>query len=278
MTALKRRREPSRFPYYIVLVVLALFAVGPLLTVVFNSFKTNAEIGTSPLALPTDWSFDNFTAAWEQGDFATTMRNSVILCVGTIAGVCVISGLAAYALSHLNVPAGGAVVAWLFLVSALPFQLFLVPLFFMWTKLDLADNLLGLMIIYWAADSPFMTLLLRSFLMKIPKDYNEAARLDGASELQIIWRVMLPLARPGVLTVGLIAGLWAWNEYFWAITFIHDPALRPISTSFLSFQEQYSTDLALTSAAALFMLAPVVIMFLILQRRFVAGLTSGGIK
>ncbi|MGH3742209.1 MAG: carbohydrate ABC transporter permease, partial [Micromonosporaceae bacterium] len=95
---------------------------------------------------------------------------------------------------------------------------------------------------------------------------------------QIIARVMLPLAWPGFLTVGLIAGLWAWNEFFWAITFVHDPTLRPVSTSFLAFQDQYSTDLALTSAAALFMLGPVVILFLVLQRRFVAGLTSGGVK
>lgn len=271
-------REPSHRPYYLVLIVLAIFAIGPLVTLVFNALKDNASIGDSPLAPPTDLSLSNFAQAWTQGDFSTTMRNSAILCAGTVLGVCVIAGLAAYALSHLDVPASGAMIAWLFLGSALPVQLFLVPLFFMWTKIGLTDNLFGLMIIYWATDSPFATLLLRSFLMKIPKDYQEAARLDGASELQIITRVMVPLAWPGFLTVGLIAGLWAWNEFFWAITFIHDPGLRPISTSFLAFQDQYSTDLALTSAAALFMLGPVVILFLVLQRRFVAGLTAGGVK
>lgn len=274
----KSRREPSRIPYYLVLVVLACFAIGPLITVVFNAFKDNAEIGASPLTPPTQLSFSNFADAWEQGQFAITMRNSAILVVGTVAGVCVIAALAAYALSHLQVPGGGAVLGWLFLSIALPFQLFLVPLFFMWTNLGLTDSLFGLIIIYWAVDSPFATLLLRSFLLKIPKDFNEAARLDGASELQILGRIMFPLARPGVLTVGLIAGLNTWNEFFWAITFVHDPTLRPIATSFLSFQDQNATNWALTSAAALFMLAPVVILFLILQRRFVAGLTSGGIR
>jgi raffinose/stachyose/melibiose transport system permease protein len=261
-----------------VLVVLALFAIGPLVTLVFNAFKGNAEIGASPLTPPTDLDFSNFTTAWIQGDFTTTMRNSAILCLGTVAGVCVVSGLAAYALSHLDVPGGGGVIAWLFLGSALPVQLFLVPLFFLWNKLHLTDSLFGLMVIYWATDSPFATLLLRSFLMKIPRDFKEAAQLDGASEMRILFRVILPLARPGFLTVGLISGLWAWNEFFWAITFVHDPALRPISTSFLSFQDQYSTDWGLTSAAALFMLGPVVVLFLFLQRRFVAGLTTGGIK
>jgi raffinose/stachyose/melibiose transport system permease protein len=89
---------------------------------------------------------------------------------------------------------------------------------------------------------------------------------------------MLPLAWPGFLTVALIVALWAWNEFFWAITFIHDPSLRPISTSFMAFQDQYSTDWGLTSAAAIFMLGPVVLLFLVLQRRFVSGLTAGGLK
>ena len=193
-------------------------------------------------------------------------------------GTCLIAGMAAFALSHLRVPGGGAVVAYLFLGSALPVQLFLVPLFFLWTELRLTDSLFGLIIIYWATDAPFATLLLRSFLLKIPKDFVEAARLDGASSFQIAWRVVLPLAWPGFLTVALIVALWSWNEFFWAITFIHTPTLRPVSTSFLAFQDQYSTDWGLTSAAAIFMLAPVVVLFLALQRKFVSGLTSGGIK
>ncbi|MEV4539497.1 carbohydrate ABC transporter permease [Asanoa sp. NPDC049518] len=276
-------RRPRRFrlrgsTYYLILVVLALFAVGPLVAVLFNAFKNNAEIGSNPLAPPTSFTLDNFVTAWTQGDFATTMRNSLIICAGSVLGTCIVAGLAAFALSQLNVPGGGAVIGYLFLGSALPVQLFLVPLFFLWTQLHLTDNLLGLIIIYWATDAPFATLLLRSFLLKIPKDFTEAARLDGASSMQIAWRVVLPLAWPGFLTVALIVALWSWNEFFWAITFIHTPELRPVSTSFLAFQDQNSTDWGLTSAAAIFMMAPVVLLFLALQRKFVSGLTSGGIK
>ncbi len=268
-----------RIPWgYLILVVLAVFAIGPLVTLVFNALKSNAEIGSSPLAPPTTLDLSSFTEAWQRGDFGTTMRNSVLICLGSVVGTCVIAGLAAYALSQLNVRGGSAVLAYLFLGSALPVQLFLVPLFFMWTRVGLTDSLLGLIIIYWATDAPFATLLLRSFLLKIPKDYVEAARLDGASDLQIARKVMLPLAWPGFLTVALIVALWSWNEFFWAITFIHTPELRPVSTSFLAFQDQNSTDWGLTSAAAIFMMAPVVLLFLALQRKFVSGLTSGGIK
>jgi raffinose/stachyose/melibiose transport system permease protein len=276
--AAKRPRRRTHFPAYIILIALALFAIGPMIAVLFNAFKNNAEIGSNPLAPPTSLSLHNFSTAWTEGDFSETMRNSAILVVGSVIGTCIIAGLAAYALSHLNVPGGSGVIAYLFLGSAMPVQLFVVPLFSLWTNLRLTDNLFGLMIIYWATDAPFATLLLRSFLMKVPKEFVEAARIEGASELQIARRVMVPLAWPGFMTVALIVGLWAWNEFFWAITFIHDPSKRPISTSFLAFQDENSTNWGLTSAAALFMLIPVVLLFLSLQRRFVAGLTSGGLK
>jgi raffinose/stachyose/melibiose transport system permease protein len=278
MTAVTGRRRGSSFPYYLILVVLALFVLAPLTTLVFNALKPNAAIGVNPIAPPGRLTFSNFTQAWSDGGFTTTMRNSAVICLGSMAGVTVISGLAAYAMSHLDLPGRGGVATYLFLVSAMPAQLFLVPLFFMWTKLHLVDNLFGLILIYWAVDSPFATLLLRSFLQRIPKDFVDAARLDGASTLQALVRVVLPLARPGFLTVALISGLWSWNEFFWAITFIHDPNLRPVSTSFLAFSDETSTNWALTSAAALFMVGPVLLLFLLLQRRFVSGLTAGGLR
>jgi raffinose/stachyose/melibiose transport system permease protein len=274
----RTRREPSTFPYYLVLIVLALFVLGPLMTLVFNSLKTNTAIGSDPLAPPTSFTLHNFTQAWHDGNFAVTMRNSAIICVGSMVGVCIIAGLAAFAMSHLDLPGRGGVVAYLFLISAMPAQLFLVPLFFLWTDLHLVDNLFGLILIYWAIDAPFATLLMRSFLLKIPREYVEAARLDGANTMQAMTQVVLPLAWPGFLTVALISGLFAWNEFFWAITFIHDPNLRPVSTSFLAFQDENSTNWALTSAAALFMVVPVLLLFLLLQRRFVDGLTAGGLR
>jgi raffinose/stachyose/melibiose transport system permease protein len=256
-TFLARRREPSTIPYYLVLIVLALFAIAPLATLVFNALKRNAQIGSDPIAPPTKLSWSNFSQAWTDGNIA---------------------GLAAYAMSHLDLPGRRGVATYLFLVSAMPAQLFLVPLFFLWTKLHLVDNQFGLILVYWATDAPFATLLLRSFLLKIPKDFVDAARLDGASSFQALTRVVLPLAWPGFVTVGLISALWSWNEFFWAVTLIHDPNLRPIATSFLAFQDENGANWALTSAAALFMVGPVLLLFLLLQRRFVAGLTSGGLR
>ena len=277
-SARSSRREPSKVPYYVVLALLALVALGPLVVLAFNSLKTNVEIGRNPLGPPLSPVFENFPRAWTQGDFATTMVNSAILTVGTVVGVCVIAGTAAYALDRLELPGTDAVLLYLFVASAVPFQLFLVPLFFLWSILQLTNTLFGLIVIYWAIFSPFATLLLRSYLVALPRDFEAAARIDGASELQILLRIVLPLSWPGFLTVALVSGLAAWNEFFFAITFIQDDNLKPVTTSFLAFQSNFSRDWGLTSAAGFIVILPITVLFLILQRRFISGLTAGGVK
>ncbi|MEJ7818955.1 MAG: carbohydrate ABC transporter permease [Rubrobacteraceae bacterium] len=274
----RNKREPSKVPYYVVLVLLALFALGPLVVLAFNSLKTSAEIGRNPLGPPLAPVFGNFADAWTQGNFASTMLNSAILTVGTVVGVCVISGMAAYALDRLDLPGTDAVLLYLFVASAVPFQLFLVPLFFLWSSLHLTNTLFGLIIIYWAIFSPFATLLLRSYLVALPRDFEDAARIDGASEFQVLLRVVLPLSWPGFLTVALVSGLAAWNEFFFAITFIQDENLKPVTTSFLAFQSNFSRDWGLTSAAGILIILPIIVLFVVLQRRFINGLTAGGLK
>jgi raffinose/stachyose/melibiose transport system permease protein len=148
----------------------------------------------------------------------------------------------------------------------------------MWQKLGLVDNLLGVIIIYWATTTPFATFLLRSFMVSIPRDFDEAARIDGASEWQVFRRVIMPITWPGFLTVALVAGLAAWNEFLIAVTFLHDPNMKPLSTSLLSFANRYTSDWGLISAASVIMIFPVIVIFLLLQRQFIEGLTRGGLK
>ena len=278
LTGRRTRREPSKVPYYVILILLALYALGPLVVVVFNSLKSNAEIGRNPLGLPLSPVFQNFPDAWSQGNFSTTLVNSTILTVGTVVGVCIIAGTSAYALARLDLPGTDAILLYLFVASAVPVQLFLVPLFFLWSTLQLTNTRFGLIVIYWAIFSPLATLLLRSYLVGLPRDFEDAARIDGASELQVLLRIVLPLSWPGLLTVALVSGLAAWNEFLFAITFIQDNNLKPVTTSFLAFQSNFSQDWGLTSAAAIYIILPIVVLFLLLQRRFISGLTTGGLK
>lgn len=274
----KAGRDISLAPNYILLILLVAFALGPLVILLFNSVKDPASIGRNPLGPPTEFIWQNYPRAWEIGNFATTTRNSLILVVGTVAGVLTLAGMAAYALARLQLPGGGLIMLYLLVGSSLPVQLFLVPLFFLWRQIGLVNNHFGLIIIYIAVQSPFSIFLLRSYLVGLPPDFEDAARVDGANELQVFTRVVLPLSWPAFLTVGLVVALSVWNEFLLATVFLTRQDLFTVVTSYYNFTSRFSRDWALTSAAAVMMIAPILIVFLSLQRRFIAGLTQGGVK
>ena len=150
-------------------------------------------------------------------------------------------GLAAYSLSRLNVKGGTLLIAYLFMGITIPPQLYVIPLFSLWVRFDLIDSRIGLIIIYWAIFSPFATLLLRSYMLSLPRELEDASRVDGANELQTLLRIVLPLALPGLLVVALVSFLMSWNEFFFAITFIQSDELKPVTISFLAFQGRFDT-------------------------------------
>jgi raffinose/stachyose/melibiose transport system permease protein len=263
-----RKLSLGRFAVYATLLLLALFAVGPILLFAFNALKTQSELVGNPLGLPLHPQWHNFVNAWQQANMGVGLRNSALVVTATAFGVCVISGCAAYAMSRLRVPGSNFFIFYLLVTASLPIQLFLVPLFYLWTSLGLYDNLFGLVIVYWAIFSPFATLLIRSFMVALPKEYEEAARIDGAGDLRVLTRVILPMAWPGFLTATLVAGLSAYNEFMLAVTFIQSSGKMPVSTSFFSFQSGYTQNYTLISAGGLIMVIPVLIAFLLLQRRF----------
>jgi raffinose/stachyose/melibiose transport system permease protein len=273
-----RKRGTSLALNYIVLIVLVLFANGPLVVLTFNSLKSNAEVSQNPLGPPQTLHFENFSQAWVQGNFGTTVRNSLLFVVGTVAGVLVLGGLAAYSLARLDPPGSNLFMVYMLGGSTLPIWLFLVPLYFMWNRLGLINTMPGVILIYIALNAPLAVFLLRSFMVQLPRDFEDAARVDGANELQVLTRVILPLSWPGFLTVGLVVALGVWSEFQIALIFIQNPDLFPVTTSFWAFTRRFSRDWALTSAAAVMMIAPLLAIFLTLQRRFIEGLTQGGVK
>lgn len=274
----KSRRPTSLLPNYVVLSLLAFFALAPLVILGFNALKSTAEVAQNPLGLPSGLVLSNFPKAWQMGDFATTTRNSVILVVGTVIGELTLGGLAAYSLARLNPRGYGIIMLYLLVVSTVPIWLFLVPLFFLWRTIGLLNTRLGLTLIYIALNAPFAIFLLRSYMMKLPADFEDAARVDGANEWQVLTRVVLPLSWPGFLTVGLVVALSVWSEYQLALIFMNDPQMFTVATSYSKFAARFSRDWSLTSAAAVMMLAPILVLFLTLQRRFIEGLTQGGLK
>ena len=270
--------KPAELPYYVILIALTLFALGPLVILVMNSLKTPLEGSINPLGLPQHITWSNYQTAWQQGHFSTTLVNSAILVTGTVLLVWVIAGCAAYTLSRLRLPGSSVVMLYLLSSVAIPLQVFLIPLFFLWSNLGLYDTLIGLIIIYAAVNAPFATLLLRSFMVGIPREFDEAARMDGANALQVLVCIILPMSWPGFLTIGLTTTLAVWNEFIFATTFIQSDNLLPVQTSLFAFHQQFSRNWSLTDAVAVIAIVPMIALFMIFQRRFVAGFAGGGLK
>ncbi len=274
----RERRRVSTLPNYIILTLMAIFALAPILLLVSGSFKSTAEFTISPFALPEELLWSNYTTAWEQGNYATTIRNSTILTSFTVLFTVALAGLAAYALSRLNLK-GGNIISFYFLIgTGVPAQLFIIPLFYIWKQLGLINSHAGLIIIYVALQAPFATYLLRSYMVALPQDFIDAARIDGASNVQVLREIIIPLSWPGFLTAALVVGLFTWNEFLFAITFLPSPDLKPIATSLYAFQQRFGRDWGLTNAGSVIMIVPVLILFLLLQRNFIEGLTQGGLK
>jgi len=274
----RSRREVSLIPNYLILLALTVFSVGPIVILLFMSVKSRAEIGRNPLGLPRSIHLENFTRAWDVGGFSQTTQNSLFLVVVTLIGVLLLGGMAAYSLAKLDLPGSGPVMLYLLVGSSLPLQLFLVPLFFMWKRIGLTNSLPGLALIYIAINAPLAIFLLRSYMVQLPRDFEDAARVDGAGELQIFFGIVVPLSWPGFLTVGLVVALGVWNEFLLATVFLTEQSKFTVVTAYAQFQTAFSRDWSLTSAAAIMMIFPVILIFLLLQRRFIDGLTQGGVK
>ena len=278
-----RSRERSRLLVFnhTVLLLLTAFAIVPLMVLAFNSVKTNLEIGQNPLGPPINVVTENFPNAWDKGNFATTMGNSIIYVVTTIAAELVFGGLAAYALARKKPPGSDALMLYFLVASTIPLWMYIVPLFvqinFLKVKVGIDARLL-LIMVYVAGNAPLTIFLLRSYMIDLPSELEDAARVDGANEFQVLTRIVIPLTMPGFLTVGLVVGLGVWNEFLLALTFIHDPNQYPVTTSFYKFVDRFDRDWALTSAGAVIIIFPVMVLFLALQRQFINGLAEGGIK
>ncbi|PLS09631.1 carbohydrate ABC transporter permease [Neobacillus cucumis] len=263
---------------HIPLLMVTAVSIGPLLLLFSNALKSREEFTKNPFGFPSKLVFQNLVDAWEKGSYGQAFLNSLIVGLSCIIIICICAGLAAYALSKLQFKGSNTMMGILLFILSIPMGLFLVPLFFIWKNLNLMDSLFGIILIYSAIFLPFNIFLLRSFFVAIPNELLDSARVDGCNEMQVIYKIMMPLARPAFLTVMLLVGLWTWNEFFFANAFLQTEELKTVATRFLVFTGRFSSDWTMMSAAGVITILPITVIFLILQRRFIEGITEGSVK
>lgn len=263
---------------YAFLCLYALIALYPLFLVVTSSFRTTPEIFENPAGLPSGLSLDAYKTAWEVGNFDAYFWNSLLVTFASVAITVTVGSLAAYPLGRYAFR--GRTLLYMYFLSGLmlPIKLGVVPLFFLVRDLGLYDTRMSLILLYAAWQLPFAIFVLAGFFRTLPPDLEEAARIDGAGELRIYWRVMLPLIRPALATTAIFTFIPLWNDFFFPLVLIQTDDLRTIPAGLANFFGTYENDWATIFAGLTISSAPLIVLFLLAARHIVKGLTAGAVK
>lgn len=263
---------------WLFLILMAAFAVIPLLQVFLNSFRTDMAVKSNPIGLPDTLVFNNYPETWKIGGYATAYLNSIFIASVVIILVIVLVGLCGYALSKMHFAGREFIIGYFFVALSLPSFLYIVPDYYVMNKLGLTNSYIGIILLYTAIELPFNMLLLRTFLMSIPRELEEAGKIDGCSELMVLIRITIPIAKPIFLTIALLTFVRVWNEFLWANTFLVADNLKTVATRYVRFVGEFSSNMVRIYTASVITVAPVILLYLIFSRRFIEGMTSGSVK
>lgn len=297
---------------YTVLLTWFVAVVFPMVWVFTNAFRSSREIFEAPFSVPwiisgsphadnpdvpapAEAARNNFHNAWIESGFSTFFVNSVLVTALSLAGILAFGAMAAYVLARYSFRGNRAL--YLFFISGMmiPAQLVLIPLFFQFSTLSewlsvltrpfgyevyLHNSLTGLITIYIALSLPFTILILTGFFKSLPGELREAAIVDGCGEFRAFWHVMLPVARPGLITAAIFNFLGIWNEYLFALVFVNSPEKKtlPLGLASVSIQAQYKTDFGLLFAGLVIVILPTLLVYILLQRHLTRGITLGALK
>lgn len=270
MTRLRRVR-----PSTVVLTFVAIVWLYPVVWTLANALRSSADIYRAPLDLPVPPAFANIGAAWERGQLGIALLNSAYVTAMTVALVLVLAVCGAYSLARLRPPHRAALFILVLAPLIIPSEVLIVPLFSMFRALGLINSLPGLAVYDSVASISFATVILTGYFRTIPQDYVDAARIDGAGRIAVLVRIVIPLARPGIVAVAVLVAVLAWNDFAGALVLIQKPDAFTVQLALSRFSTFYATDQGLTFAGMAIAIVPPLLLFLVLQRRFISGLTAG---
>jgi multiple sugar transport system permease protein len=274
------REVKGRAPWWL-FVLLALgmvLMVGPFIWMLLGAFKTNADfVRTTPTLLPETWTFDNFSRLFSKQDFFRYLLNSAGIAIVVTAANLVFCSMAGYALAKLRFAGHRPLMGLTLATLMVPGSVTLVPLFVLMSKLGLVNS-------YAVVTVPFMAgafgvFLMRQFMFSVPDDLIDAARIDGAGEWRIFWRIVLPLLKPALAALAVFQFLATWNNFLWPLVALTDQSKYTLPVALALFSiGQNRTDFGLLLAGAVVVILPVLIVFLVLQRHFIEGIAMSGSK
>jgi len=262
------------------LIAWSLFTIFAISWVVLTSFKTNRELYADVWAPPAELQWENYIKAWTTVKMGSFFLNSLIVVTVSVLILVLISAPVAYVLSRMKFKGSNFLTSLFIAGIGVPLPLLFIPLFFLTTKMKLISTLPGLILIYIAVSIPFTVYLLTGFFGSLPRELEESATIDGASDFQVYWRVMFPLASPGILTAAIFNFIFLWNEYQIALVFISEPTNRTLSLGLYSLQNamQFTSDWVGLMAGVVIVMVPTIVLYTILSERLISGITMGALK
>jgi ABC-type glycerol-3-phosphate transport system permease component len=269
--------------WHVLLVVIIVFALAPIVWMLSTSFKPETQIATIEIRwIPETFTTENFERVFEQFEIIGWLGNSVFVALVSTTLVLILDSLAGYALARMEFAGRGLLFLLILSMLFIPIQITVVPLFLLFSKVNLTDSFPALILPIGANVTGVF--IMRQFFMSIPSELEDAARVDGASTFQIWWSVVLPLARSALTAVAIITFLSAWNSFFWPLIVTRTDAIRTLPVGIAQFmstrpgQSQNAQAYGLSMAGAVIAAAPPIIFFYILQRQFIRGITTTGLK
>lgn len=267
-----------RVGQYAVLVLFALICLIPLFWVVSSSLKNTSEIAMNPLGPPGTLRFENYVEAWTTGRFGKYLGNSIIYAVPIVLGSVFLSCMAGYGFARFRVPGGSLLFYLLLLGLMVPFQSIMIPMFYILRDLGFLGTYWAMIVPSIALGMPFGIFFMRAFFLRLPQELADAAEIDGAGEWGVFWQVMFPLGLPGITTLGVFTFMSAWNSFLLPLIYVQKEELRPLILGLMFFRSRYTQNIPLTMAGAVIAMLPIVIVYIIFQRKFIQGMTAGAVK
>ena len=261
-----------------VLLVNTLLVLLPMVFMVLSSFKTTREIFQRPFSLPPTLVWQNYSAVWQAAHFSLYFRNSVIVTAASMVLILATSTLAAYALGRYQFRGNDLIYLYFLTGIMVPIRLAIIPLFILMRDLRLLDTYWSLILVYTASGLPSAIFILTGFFRTLPRDLDHAARIDGAGELSVLIRVMLPLVRPALAIVTVYNIIPIWNDFFFPLVFIHQDRLKTLPLGLTVFFGEFATNWALLFAGLTLAAAPVIGLYILMSQQFIKGLTAGAVK
>ncbi|RIH84966.1 carbohydrate ABC transporter permease [Calidithermus roseus] len=273
----RKRLQNRRFLRDALVILLAVFFLVPVIWVVLSSFKPNAELYVVPPSLlPKEPTLENYRMAFTVGHFATYTWNSFFVATVSTLIALLTNSMAAFALAKYRFVGRQALFLLTLATIMIPLQVIMVPIFLVLRNLGLTDSLWG--IIIPPAATPTGVFLLRQYILSIPDEILESARMDGASEWGIYWRIILPLSVPALATLAIFSFTWRWNDFIWPFVVISSEQKATLQLALARLVGQFGVDWSTLLAATVITLLPMLIVFLLLQHYFLSNLTAGSVK